>query len=65
MCTYSYAISERAMEEGIERGIEKGTDRLNRLYQRLLSEKRYEDLHRAVEDGEYREKLYKELESKS
>jgi len=61
MCTYSYAIAERAREDGRQDGIKQGTNRLNHLILRLMSEKRFEDLKRAAEDGEYQEKLYKEF----
>ena len=42
-------------------GEEAAADRINQLYARLLSEKRYEDLERATREAEYRSSLMEEL----
>lgn len=41
-------------------GRSEGEDRLNRLYDSLIADKRLEDLEKSVKDKEYREQLYKE-----
>ncbi|MBQ9990743.1 MAG: hypothetical protein IJP31_07365 [Lachnospiraceae bacterium] len=46
-------------------GEEAATEWINRLYAKLLSEKRYEDLEKATQDEAYRKKLYEELERNS
>lgn len=42
-----------------EKGIEKGEKRINALCQRLISENRYEDLRRSVNDREFQKELLK------
>ena len=46
-------------DDGVKAGEKKGEEKMSKLTIRLLDEKRYEDLERAVKDQEYREKLYK------
>ncbi|MBO4991975.1 MAG: hypothetical protein J6E42_07460, partial [Firmicutes bacterium] len=48
-------------EEGIAVGLNKGIDRMNQLTKRLLGAGRLDDLAKAVEDSEYRDKLFKEF----
>ncbi len=63
--------SLQAMEKAIQvirsterkAGEEAAADRINRLYARLLADKRYEDLEKATQDEEYRAKLFEELEA--
>ncbi len=63
--------SLQAMEKAIQvirsterkAGEEAAADRINRLYARLLSDRRYEDLEKATQDEEYRAKLFEELEA--
>lgn len=49
------AIQEMREEERI-----KGEDRQNELTRRLLQDDRLEDLRRAVNDSDYRERLFAE-----
>lgn len=51
----------RGIEKGIEEGIEQGERRLLLLGKGLLADGRIADLEKAMEDEEYREKLYKEF----
>lgn len=44
-------------------GEEAAEDRINRLYAKLLAQKRYEDLERATRDEEFRKELFGEMES--
>lgn len=53
-------IREGEREIGIEIGIEEGKDKLNKLYQRLKSEKRMDDLMKAIDDREYQNRLMEE-----
>lgn len=52
---------EEAWEEGREEGIALGEQRSNELARRLIKERRYDDLERAVEDEAYRRQLFMEL----
>ena len=45
--------------EGRSEGIKEGIDQVNRLYQRLVDEKKYEDLERSTRDKEYQRSLFK------
>ena len=49
-------------EEGIAIGLSQGVDRMNQLTKMLLKAGRLDDLARAVEEPEYRDKLFKEFE---
>lgn len=56
-------IREDGKKEGIEEGIKRGMkehERFTDLTQRLLSDKRYDELQRATEDQTYCQQLYKE-----
>lgn len=44
-------------------GEEAAADQINRLYAKLLADKRYEDLERATRDEEFRKELFGEMES--
>lgn len=44
-------------KRGRQQGIRQGEKRINRLYQRLISTNRFDDLKRAIEDPAYRKKL--------
>lgn len=44
----------------IEQGIEQGENKLSQLVARLMEDKRQQDVIRATQDKEYRNKLYKE-----
>ena len=52
-------LGEMLFDDGVKAGEKKGEEKMSRLTIRLLDEKRYGDLERAVKDQEYREKLYK------
>ena len=51
---------ERGKRIGEERGRRIGEDRQNELTRRLLQDDRLEDLRRAVNDSDYRERLFAE-----
>lgn len=50
----------RGKEAGEEQGLKQGEKRAMLLNKRLLEDNRIADLKKAVEDGEYRKKLYQE-----
>ena len=47
-------------EEGLTAGRGEGIDRVNRLNDRLIREKRYADLERATKDKAYQKHLFEE-----
>lgn len=51
----------RGIEQGIEQGMEQGEKRLLLLGKGLLADGRIADLEKAMEDEEFREKLYEEF----
>lgn len=53
-------LIEKYEQKGIQKGIQKGLRRVNLLNQRLLSDQRFEDLKRSVEDSAYQEMLLAE-----
>ena len=53
-------IKREGLEEGIEQGIEQGEDRLSRLITKLLENNRSQDIIKATQDKQYRNKLYEE-----
>lgn len=60
---YDYETDmEVQKEEAFESGEEFGKYRLNQLYAKLVKLNRNEDMLKAIQDEEYREKLFKELE---
>ncbi len=50
---------EKGRNEGFEKGRNEGEDRVSRLYQRLMEEKKMTELERAASDRTFREMLYK------
>lgn len=46
--------------DGVNQGLELGEDNFAALSQKLLADLRIEDLQKAIENKEYRNKLYKE-----
>ncbi len=52
-------LFDDGVKAGEKKGMKLGEEKMSRLTIRLLDEKRYGDLERAVKDQEYREKLYK------
>ncbi len=50
---------EKGRNEGFEKGRNEGEDRVSRLYQRLIEEKKMTELERAASDRTFREMLYK------
>ncbi|MDO4168352.1 MAG: hypothetical protein Q4D45_00515 [Lachnospiraceae bacterium] len=53
---------QQGLQQGLCRGIQQGEDRINQLYSILISEDRYEDLKKAVEDKAFREELYRKMQ---
>ena len=51
---------EQGIELGKEQGSEIGQERMARLTKLLLADKRQKDLELALDDKDYREKLYRE-----
>lgn len=47
-------------KEGLKEGIEQGEDRLSRLITKLMESNRSQDVVRATQDKQYRNKLYEE-----
>lgn len=66
METESERLLREGMEQGLSRGIQQGMDqgqnRILTLYNILLSENRMEDMRRATEDADYRNRLFEELD---
>ena len=52
-----------AYKEGQAEGRAEGEDRIVRMNEYLIAQKRYEDLERASTDKEYREAILTEMES--
>ena len=50
------------LREGREEGLEQGQENIIRMIAYLISQERYDDLKRATEDPEFREKILNELE---
>ena len=53
---------EIALQEGEAIGLKKGERRVAQLIQYLTRDERREDMERALEDEEYRERLYREYQ---
>ena len=54
-------IKREGLKEGIEQGIEQGEDKLSRLITILMEGNRSQDVVRATQDKQYRNKLYEEF----
>ncbi len=50
---------EKGHNEGFKKGRNEGEDRVSRLYQRLIEEKKMTEMERAASDRTFREMLYK------
>ena len=50
---------EKGHNEGFKKGRNEGEDRVSRLYQRLMEEKKMTEMERAASDRTFREMLYK------
>ena len=48
---------EEGRSEGRSEGRREGVDQVNRLYRRLVDEKKYEDWERSTRDGEYQKNM--------
>lgn len=48
---------ERGIQRGREEGEERGIERINKLYSFLIKEKRFEDLERSANDGDFQKQL--------
>ena len=53
-------IKREGEKEGIKKEIKKGEGRINQLNLYLISENRFDDLERAVNDREYQLQLFQE-----
>lgn len=51
-------LTQMMVEMGREEGRSEGVDQVNRLYRRLVDEKKYEDWERSTRDGEYQKYLF-------
>ncbi len=54
------AREDYVWNEGRAQGLVEGEDRLRQLHEKLIEDRRLEDLERSVKDSKYRERLYKE-----
>lgn len=52
---------EKGMAEGMQQGMQQGSERINRLNQKLAELGRVDDIIRAAADGDFQQKLMKEL----
>ena len=50
---------KKGRNEGFKKGRNEGEDRVSRLYQRLIEEKKMTEMERAASDRTFREMLYK------
>ena len=50
---------EQGLRQGMDQGMAEGREKVNKLNRLLLKEKRYEELARSAEDGEYQKELFK------
>lgn len=41
-------------------GLKEGENRVNRLYRALITDQRYDDMEKAIDDKTFREQLYRE-----
>lgn len=53
-------IRDKNAREDYVRG--EGEDRVNRLYRALITDQRYDDMEKAIDDKTFREQLYREYE---
>ena len=51
---------EQGLEQGIEQGIGRGMERVNRLNEMLIKNKRYDDLERSTRDSDFQQRLMSE-----
>lgn len=58
MMKLTQMMVEMGREEGRSEGRSEGVDQVNRLYRRLVDEKKYEDWERSTRDGEYQKYLF-------
>jgi hypothetical protein len=58
MMKLTQMMVEMGREEGRNEGRSEGVDQVNRLYRRLVDEKKYEDWERSTRDGEYQKYLF-------
>ena len=65
MCTVMEELRNEGMQQGIQQGIKQGNkqgmQRFADLTKKLLALHRTNDLNRAIEDEQYRDKLFKEF----
>ena len=57
MCNFGEGIYEEGIERGIDLGKKTGASNVNLLYRLLTSEKRFDELQRAIEDDTYLDQL--------
>ena len=62
MCNLSEGVYMQGVEEGIEKGVEQGEERFGKLVGLLTRAGRLEDVAKAAENKEERERLYKEFD---
>ena len=54
-------ILERAEKQGMKRGMQQGMEQGVQLYLKMIQLGRQEDAMKAIEDAEYRKKLFEEF----
>ena len=55
-------VRSEGIRQGLELGKNEGEDRVNRLYRALITDQRYDDMEKAIDDKTFREQLYREYE---
>ena len=55
-------VRGEGIRQGLEQGLNEGEDRVNRLYRALITDQRYDDMEKAIDDKTFREQLYREYE---
>ena len=54
-------LGQMILNDGVERGTQQGKEQMSALTAKLLEENRLDDLKKATQDNEFREKLLREL----
>ena len=61
MCTVMEELRNEGMQQGIQQGKDLGVQKFANLTKTLLALGRTNDLNRAIEDAQFRDKLFEEF----